>query len=464
MKNTLWLLFGEIIGRILKLAIVVFATRQLGVEGWGVFSYALAFVSFFYVLGDFGINTFITREMSKDNASKYTYLSTSIILKLSLLFIFFVASIIIAPHFGKIKLGLRIIAALSLLAFSDAVREFALSINRSLQKMEREAFSKILMNTIITVLGIVLLVRHADPLSLAIAYTTGSITASIFVLWSIRHEFHKIEWKFSKKDLKIIYDFSWPLIIISLFSFVFSIDSIMLGQMRSAVDVGLYSAAQRLVQFTLIIPSFIAMSVFPILSKHESDTEKSSYIFEKIMVIIFALGLPIVIGGFLLQQKIIVLVFGQAYISGALTFGILLLSLLASFPNIILSNAIFAKNLQKIFIFTTCVGVTINIILNILLIPRYGAAGAATSLTITQLFITLLNWKKFKQFLHFSVMTKLGKICIANILLALVIFLCMTTGFEFISIVLIAIGFYIAILYILKEPVFTELLSLVKND
>lgn len=182
------------------------------------------------------------------------------------------------------------------------------------------------------------------------------------------------------------------------------------------------------------------------------------------MVIIFALGLPIVIGGFLLQQKIIVLVFGQAYISGALTFGILLLSLLASFPNIILSNAIFAKNLQKIFIFTTCVGVTINIILNILLIPRYGAAGAATSLTITQLFITLLNWKKFKQFLHFSVMTKLGKICIANILLALVIFLCMTTGFEFISIVLIAIGFYIAILYILKEPVFTELLSLVKND
>ena len=43
-KNTFWLFFGEIIGRILKLGIVVFATRKLGVEGWGLFSYSLAYV------------------------------------------------------------------------------------------------------------------------------------------------------------------------------------------------------------------------------------------------------------------------------------------------------------------------------------------------------------------------------------------------------------------------------------
>ncbi len=463
MKNAIWLFTGEIIGRLLKLVIVVFATRQLGVEGWGVFSYALAFVSFFYVLGDFGINTFITREMSKDKISKNEHFATSFILKISMLAIFFISSILIGPYLGKIKLSVNIITILSLLIFSDTIRSFILSINRSLEKMENEAFSNVLMNTITTLLGIILLSQNSKPISLAIAYCTGSIISSIFVFWSVRNEIKNIDWKFSKKSLQKIFDFSWPLIIIGLFSFIFSIDNIMLGQMKSTIDVGLYSAAGRLVAFTTIIPSLISTSVFPILSKNESNTEKSTMIFEKIMIIVFTIGIPLVVGGFILRQKIMLLVFGQSYVSGSLTLGILMFSILASFPNFVLSNMIFSKNLQKIFVRATAIGLILNLVLNIILIPKIGAVGAALSTTIAQLLIMTINWQLLKRYVSFSIIPKLWNIFYANIIIAMEILICVFLNFHIYTTIILTIVTYALTLKMLKEKTLEEILVVIKN-
>jgi O-antigen/teichoic acid export membrane protein len=121
-KNTLWLVIGEILGRILKLAVVIFATRILGVSGWGTFSYALAFVSVFYVFGDIGVNTFITREISKGGEDKYQYLSASLLLKLLLLGLSLIASLLLIPHLGNVSFDIKIILALALLNFSDSLR------------------------------------------------------------------------------------------------------------------------------------------------------------------------------------------------------------------------------------------------------------------------------------------------------------------------------------------------------
>ncbi|MEJ0001574.1 MAG: flippase [bacterium] len=463
-KNTLWLFGGEIAGRLLKLAIVLFATRKLGVEGWGFFSYGLAFISLFFMLSDLGVNTFTAREMAKNEDEKYRYLSSSTIIKISLLLLSLVIALVIAPHFGKIRIGFEMIATLSILFLSDGIREFALSINRSLQKMEREAFSKILMNTIITVLGIVLITNHATPLSLAIAYATGSMVASLYICWSIKDILRNVKWKISKADVRIIYDFSWPIIAIGLFSFVFNIDAIMLGQMKSTTEVGLYAAAQRLVQFTAIIPSFIGMSIFPIFSKNHTDKEKLTAIFEKIMILILAIGIPLAIGGFLLGTKIMPLIFGQTYISGGSTLSILMISLLASFPNAILMNAIFAKNLQKIFITATLFGVLVNIALNFLLIPRYGTIGAALSVAVTQLLIMTINWQRLKKILSFSVVPRIGRIIASCLIMAAGILVLDGTGMSPIITILIAIGIYGLSLYALREPALDEILSLIKNS
>lgn len=463
-KNTFWLFFGEIIGRLLKLFIVVFATRKLGVEGWGLFSYTLAFVGFFYFLGDFGLSTFITREMSKDNANKYKYLSTSFIVRAILLLIFFITSLLIAPHIGNIRLSFATVLVFSTFFVSESLRDFAMSINRSLEKMEREGFSKILINLIITILGVILILKNRIPLSLALAYMIGSIVATIYIFWSIRQELRMLDWKFSKENLKIMYDFSWPLIIIGLFSFIFNLDDIMLGQMRSAMDVGLYAAAERLVQFSTIIPGFIATATFPTFSKNEHNAKKMTAIFEKIMTVVVTIGIPITIGGLFFSQQIILLILGRQYIAAWPVFSILMISTLASFPNIILTNVIFSKNLQKIFVLATSFGLALNIILNLWLIPKYGAIGAGISTTATQLLIMSINWRKLKKFMEFSILPKLGKILLANICMICIILLCNLIGMNFVITITISIITYGFFLYFLNEPSFEELITAVKKN
>ncbi len=462
-KNTFWLFFGELMGRLFKLAIIAFATRQLGVDGWGVFSYAIAFISLFFLMSDLGVNTFIIREMSKEGEDRFKYLSSSAIIKMALVLLFFIAALVVAPHLGKIALGMQMIATISLLFLADGVREFALSINRSMEKMEREAFSKILMNAVIVLVGIPLILRSATPLSLAIAYASGSIVSCVFIFWSIRDVFKHFQWNVSWEDVRVIYNFSWPIIIISLFSFVFNIDTIMLGQMKSATDVGLYAAAQRLIQFISFLPSLVAVAIFPLLSKHADDTVKMSSIFERILVLIFAIGIPVALGGFLLGEELMSLLFGHAYATGGMTLGILMLSLLASFPNIILMNVIFSKNLQKTFIAATSFGVLINIILNFLLIPAYGAVGAALSLAATQLFIMLINWQKLRKIMPFSVIPKLGKIIIGSLIMSITIVFLNNLGMHVVATVAIAIAIYIGSLVVLRERSFGEIFALVRK-
>lgn len=464
-KNTVWLFFGEILGRILKLAVVVFATRVLGVEGWGVFSYALAFVSVFYVFGDIGINTFITRELSKGGTNKYQYLSASLILKLLLLGLSLIISLFLIPHFGTVTLGLKIILALALLNFSDSLREFVLSVNRALEKMEREAFIKITINSITTVLGIVLLLAHPTPLSLAIAYAAGSIAGSIVALWIIVPELKHIQWKFPPKTMATILNFAWPFLATTIFSVVIAnIDTIMLGQLKSTTEVGFYAAAERIVQFLAIIPVFIGLSTFPLMSKSDSDSIASTRIFEKIMTIVLGIGFPITIGGLLLSKSLMIIIFGASYAGGALVLAILMLGVLADFPNIILSNAIFVKNLQKKFVIATAVGVIINVLMNLYLIPRYGAIGAAISTVISQLFIMGINWYMLKRFFSFSIVPKLLKIGLATIAMTIVIVACMALGIYSLLTIIIAAMAYSAMLYFLQEPMLAETLAMISDN
>jgi len=461
-KNTFWLFLGEGVGRVLKIFIIVFATRKLGVEGWGIFSYALAFVSLFFIFGDLGINTFVTKEMSKDNANKYKYLATSTIVKITILIILFLVALLLAPIFGNIKLSFYMVFVLATFLLSEAIREFAMSVNRSLQKMETEGFSKILINLLIACFGLILITRNADPLSLAMAYMAASLLATIYILWAIKDELKKIEWRFSKESFRVIYNFSWPIVIISLFGFLFGIDTIMLGQMRSATEVGLYTTAQRLISFLAIVPGFIGISIFPILSRNENNDEKLGGIFEKAMIIIMAVGIPMAVGGIIFSKEIVLLILGTRYIDTIPVFAVLMISILASFPNIFLTNLIFSKSLQRLFITVTSFGVFLNIALNFWLIPKYGAFGAAISTTIAELIIMISSWNKLKKFLSFKVVPKLGKIIVATAIMTIAIYLLNFTGINFLINILIAIFVYFFSLKIMKEEALKSIL-IIKN-
>src|SRR3989344_6149792 len=84
-KNTFWLFGGQIIGRLLRAVIIIYAARILGASSWGAFSYALSLAAFLIIFSDFGLNALLTRESVKSPELRQKYLSTALVIKTSML-------------------------------------------------------------------------------------------------------------------------------------------------------------------------------------------------------------------------------------------------------------------------------------------------------------------------------------------------------------------------------------------
>ena len=75
LKNSFWLGFGELTSRLIKVFIIFYAIRILGVSDWGAFSYAISLCALYMVFSDLGLTSILTRELSKDDNMKEKHIS-----------------------------------------------------------------------------------------------------------------------------------------------------------------------------------------------------------------------------------------------------------------------------------------------------------------------------------------------------------------------------------------------------
>ncbi|MDI6734266.1 MAG: oligosaccharide flippase family protein, partial [Patescibacteria group bacterium] len=75
-KNSFWLAFGNIAGRLIRAVLIIYAARILGTEGYGIFSYALGLAAFFTIFSDIGLSSLLTRESIKKPEKIAEYFST----------------------------------------------------------------------------------------------------------------------------------------------------------------------------------------------------------------------------------------------------------------------------------------------------------------------------------------------------------------------------------------------------
>lgn len=459
-KNTAWLFLGEIIGRLLKMAFVIYAARVLGTSDWGIFSYILGFTGLFAIFSDFGLSNLLTREIAKNGHDKSKYLSTIFISKIILTLASVCILFLVAPQFSKIPEINNLLFLMATMLVFDSMREFGFGLNRAYEKMRFEAFVKILINGLIAIVGLYVVFKMPSIKNIFIVYTAGSVLGCLTLFYIIRKNAHIVFKDFSVKLLKPIFDFAWPFAILIFFNTILTnTDILMLGWLSTPDSIGLYSVAQKLTQFLYLVPALISVAVFPTFSRMvEIGGAGFEILFTKIIRLLLLFGLPIVIGGVLLSKNILVLLFGADYASASVTLSIMLFLVLINFPKIIMDNAILAHDQQKKFLKYTLLAVILNIILNYVLIPIYGSTGAAVSTLISSLLGTGLVFVKFRKINNLKINFHLGKILIATFFMAIAI-----VGLKYLNTgtvytILISIMLYMTILYILKDQTIQEAL------
>ncbi|MBI5401668.1 flippase [Candidatus Wolfebacteria bacterium] len=462
-KNMFWLSFSQVGSRLIKAAITIYAARVLGASGYGTLSYVLGLTGFFTIFADIGVNSILTREIAKNSKDEDRYFSTVAVIKLALLFFAAALIVFISPYFSKIEEVKILIPFVALLIIFDGLRDLNMAFFRGKEKMELEAFVVTVTNVLITLFGFTTLYFWTTYKALLAAYIAASFCGFLIATYFLREKWLKIRKDFTKQLVVPIARSAWPMAVGGIVgSFLFNVDIIMLGWWRTSSEIGLYSAAQRIVGLFYNIPSLLAIAVFPMFSRfiYANNEEKVRSLTTRTITILFMAAIPIVIGGILFKNQIINFVYGMNYAGAADTFSVLIVSIFAIFPFAILNDLVFAYDKQKKMLIYGVIAALSNIVLNFFLIPLYGIMGAAIATTFANILNVAMLWKFVKKINKFKVLPQLFKIIISVAIMSISVFILKELNVHLIANILLSAVIYFVSLYMFKDRIFMEILSI----
>lgn len=391
-KNTGWLFFGEIGSRAARSVLAIIAARMLGASGLGEWSYAMALGGFLMFFEDAGIGLFVTREFTKDTEKKKEVFGTALVLKLILLGAATLLILGVGPFISSIPEASTILPVVAIVLIFDSLRGFFFSISRAEEKMHVESRTQLITSLLVVGFGLLFLLISPTPLSLALGYALGGAIGFLIIFLSVRKYIPNLISSFSKKLFKHIFFSAWPFTILAISNVVmFNTDTLLLGKFSNVTEVGWYNAATRIVQIFYIIPALFSVVTFPVLVKKATGPGGLKFALRKSLLLMTVVMIPLILVLTLGSTLIINTVFGKEYAPAALPLAIMAFSFIPVFIGTMLNNAVFALDKQKKFVLPNIVGIIMNAGLNLILIPRLHATGAAIATVISLSAVTLIT-------------------------------------------------------------------------
>ena len=393
LNNAAWLFSDKLLRMGVGLFVSVWVARYLGPEEFGLFSFAVAFVSIFGALSTLGLPGIVVRDIVSDPKGSSETLGSAFVLQIAGgITAFSVLLILISvfrPHDRSVFGAVTIIGLTLLLKGSESIKYWFESQVQS--KYTVWAENSVFMTIAVIKIGLILV--GASLLAFAwVTFVEGLIAAIVlFAMYEWAGGRIRV-WRFSMMRAKTLLKHSWPLILSGLAVMVYMrIDQIMLGQMLNDKVVGIYAAAVRISEAWYFIPMAIAGSVFPALLEAKKTSE-ALYLekFQQLYDILAMIALVVAIPVTFLADQIVVVLFGQEYLEAGTILSIHIWTALFVFLGVASGKWLLAENRQMLAFYRVFWGMATNIALNVLWIPQYGGVGAAVATLVSQAVAALL--------------------------------------------------------------------------
>ena len=376
-----------------SLAAGIVLARYLGSEKLGLFSSIYAYLALFNWLATFGFEPILIREISKERGSAGSLIHTTVVMSCFLCAGTFLTALLLAPlagYNGPLRL-LLMLAALEFIVIPIRIPGVIFQIDM------RQWYGSLINVVRQTIwLGFVVFLS-VEKLSLPYVILARLVCAVVeaALIWSYSERLVSTEKHYIRERARTLLIQAFPIAFTSFVATIYlRIDQVMLHKMASDVVLGHYSAAVKVSELFELFPAALMSSVAPVLAVIATrPAEFKKYIdtsFRAFMVLGAFLCVCMTLGA----DTIVRLFYGIQFIAAAPLLTILIWSEMAVFFATVVLNAMVARNLQKLLPWPTVVGAALNITLNIVLIPRYSAVGAAwatlISYTVAWMFFLLL--------------------------------------------------------------------------
>jgi O-antigen/teichoic acid export membrane protein len=391
LANTGYRLFADVASKLASLAFFVVMARELGSSGFGVFTFALAFVILATTLGTFGQDVLLTREVARDHSRLGAYFANTLALKVVLATGSLTVAIGVAAVLGTDRVTLE---ALLLLGPAVSLELLMATCFASFQAFERLEFIPVALISqrfVTAAVGILALLQGAGVVAVCAIYLAGAALGFALALWLLLRKIARPGLRVEPGRWLPLMRAAFAIGLAGVFAVVFfRIDTAMLAAFEPKNVVGKYGAAYRLLEATLFVSWSVGAAVYPVFSRlNVTSVPPVARVFQRSLKLSVALTLPLAAGGLVLARPLIRLLYGASYGSAATALR-LLTPTIALYPICYLTGYLLvSQDRQRVLTWVYGLVALENILANLVLIPWLSLNGAALSTSISQLLVAV---------------------------------------------------------------------------
>jgi O-antigen/teichoic acid export membrane protein len=381
-------------------------TRYLGPERYGQFTFALMYMQLFAVLADVGLFTTVVREISRDPSRTQELAGNALTLRLALSVVMIAlasAISLLLPYEPDVRVAVVLAGAPLLFGM---VTSSLVAILQARLRMGRAVIAEVTGRAV--ALGLVGLVAALDLGFFAVMGAAGGgALATMVVTYVLTRPVSPIGMRADVAVWRSLLAASVPLgIALAINEIYFRADTLIISLFEPFEQVGLYTLAYRILEFTLVLGSIFLTTVFPLLSEAVAhDEPRALRLIQSSTDVLVLLALPLVAGGVVLAPQIVDLAGGPDFGDAATPLSILLVAGGLSWVNGVFGFALVAKRRQLAALWLNLTALGVNVGLNLLLVPVYGIVTAAVVTVVSELVILAGSYPLMRR--HFSFFPRL---------------------------------------------------------
>lgn len=421
-KNSIIYVVKNIVSTLLPLISFPYVTRTLSVETIGRVSFAGSIINYFLLFAGMGVFTYAIKEGAKlrDNKEAWNLFASEVfsfhVITTVLAYALFIIMLIINQkwHFYAKEM---LIISLSILWTTLGV-DWVFTIYEDYLYMAVRSLAV----QVISIVFLLAFVKNDTDIYSYAFYTVFTTVGSYICNFVVANRHAKIKWHVSNRTKRFIR----PCLIFFLSSVATEIytnsDVTMLGYFSTDNEVGLYMAGVKIYSIAKMVLLSIGMVSLPRLSNYAAASKvKYDKTFIEIFNVINLIALPAAAGLSIVSPEIVRVFAGSQYSQASVVLAILAFALpfccIASYLGSC-HLATFGK--EKGILFATTAATIVNMVLNFLFIPKYGAKVAACTTVLAEMISAAIQFAITKRGCPVRrIYTNLAQAVLATIVMAI---------------------------------------------
>jgi len=392
--NTALRATSEIVGKVFSLLLFAYVARSLGAGTLGNYAFALALIAIVASFTGLGLNRLALRDIARDKEAVHHLFWNFTGLKL----LTGVPGVAVALA-GVVLLGYPQQVQALVLVFGgsmlvDRMVHSALQVFQAHERMEYLLYTEVPNRMLTSLFGISALALGGGIVEVALASLTASFCSLVIAYGLMFSRFVRPRLAVAPRSWGALARRSLPFgLQEAIGQVVFRVDTVLLSLLTVSAVVGSYNAAYRIFEATLFVAWSVGNSVLPMYSYLERRGKPSlDAVFEGSLKFMAVVMVPISTVLLVCAEAIVLLVFGPDYASTASVLRWLALTPVIYTLGHLAGLLVLVRRAGRLTVIVTAVTAVFTIALCLVLIPRYGAEGAAAATLATETLLAVLSF------------------------------------------------------------------------